>query len=363
LKQNWKKMKPFFKILGYLLILISNLLEIFAVWLLLTTPSSNVPWTAAIIHILAAVTLTIALSLFRLKIYDSSYANPMMTPAFCMALFMPVFGTFTVSLLSLLFKPVSEKETEIFADYLDYVKSIDADIQHFDRQSEDRLILRFLRIEPVVDLLKSKSKAMVWGSIDNLSRRADQTAVNLIRDSIRQEDAEIKFLASIGLEKMEEQLIQKIADAQIEMQTKDDLSAHREYIAAVLSYLTSEISPPELNTGLIEEALRAIREAESRFAATELQFYHARIHALAGNHVASNKIVNDLLQNEKLDAAMLPFAIDSFFRTGQLTIVKTLINRFVNCPDACEILEQQLFEIDPVELQEFWGLALEDNNS
>lgn len=363
-------MKLFFKIVAFLLIIISNLIEIMAVKLLLTINTTEIPWQVLKGHFVAAAILTVGLWLYRLKLNTSSdsddnswYSNPMTTPAFCMAFFMPVFGVFTVSLLALLFKPSEKNDTEVFADYLDYVKSIDNDVQRFDKQPEERLILRFLQIEPVVDLLKSKSKAMVWGSIDNLSRRADQTAVNLIRDSIRQEDAEIKFLASIGLEKMEEQLVKKIEDSLQELQIRNDLQAHKDYIEAVLSYLTSDISPSQLNTGLIDEALKTIRSAEEKFAANELKFHHARILALAGNITDSLKIIDELAMSQKLEDEMLPFAIDIYFRNGRLKPAGSLLQRLVKSPDAGEILEKQLYEIAPAELEEFWNAAFEEQKA
>lgn len=367
-------MKLLFKIVAFLLILLSNLIEIMAVRLLLVHKLPEFPWQALIFHLVASVVLTAGLWLFRLRLSENSdseanktaestnnfYSNPMMVPAFCMSFFMPVFGAFTVSLLSLLFKPTEKNDTEVFSDYLDYVKSIDDDIQRFDRQPEERLILRFLQTEPVVDLLKSKSKPMIWGSIDNLSRRADQTAVNLIRDSIRQEDAEIKFLASIGLEKMEEQLIKKVEDAQTELLEKNDLQAHKNFIEAVLDYLTSDISPSELNTGLIEEALKAIKSAEEKFSATGLKYHHARILFLSGDLPECLKITNELFTAQKLEDESLPFALEVYFKTGCMDRVKDLLKRLVKCPNAEEILEKQLYEIAPAELEEFWQDAFEE---
>lgn len=364
-------MKLFFKIAGIILLLISNVLEIVAVRILLTRTEDGHLY-ALFFHVIAALVMVIALVLFKVKLQEkntntlqqapqqSFYANPMLIPAFFMVIFIPIFGPITVSILALLIKPVSQKKTELFVDYIDYIKSIDPDMERFEKLPEERLILKFLRIEPVVDLLGSRSKSMVWGSIDNLSKRADQIAVDLIRSSIRQDDAEIKFLASIGLEKMEKQLLDRIENSHIELLEKDDLPSHRHYIESVLDYLNCGISPAELNTAIINEALRAVNSAEERFQAGELRFFHAQILARANQFEKSLKIMEELLNNEKLETEMIPFAMDSYFKAGNLDRVKQLITRFVASDKAGEILENQFFEIDVNELKEFWlGSAME----
>lgn len=350
--------------------MISNVLEIVAVRALLNKTGDGHLY-ALFLHVIAALVMLFALTVFKVKLQkknandlqdheQSFYANPMLIPAFFMVIFIPIFGPITVSILALLIKPVSQKKTELFVDYITYIKSIDNDIERFDKLPEEHLILKFLRIEPVVDLLGSRSKSMVWGSIDNLSKRADKVAVDLIRSSIRQDDAEIKFLASIGLEKMEKQLLDRIENNHNELLEKDDLPSHRLYVESVLDYLNSGIAPAELSTAMISEALRVINMAEKRFQAGELRFFHAQILASANEPIKSLNIIEELLNSNQLETVMIPFAVESYFKAGNLDRVKQLLSNFVASEKASEILASQLYEIDVNELKEFWsGSALE----
>ncbi len=364
-----QQMQLLYKIFGFLLLLLSNIIEIAAVRELLSK-TKNSHYQALFLHLIAGLVIVLGLALFRLRLdrndkktapkdddRNSFYPNPMFLPAFFMAVFMPVFGPLTVSILALLIRPVSRKTTEVYADYIDYIKSVDSDLERFDKIPEERLILKFLKIEPVVDLLGSKSKAMIWGSIDNLSKRADHSAVELIRASIRQNDAEIKFLASIGLEKMEKQLIDHIEKCHEGLIQKDDLQAHRAYVEAVLDFLNSGIAPAELSTTLIEDALKVVKAAETRFAAEELEFFHAQILASADENKKSLRLIEDLITKNKLEPVMMPFAMEAFFKAGKLQQVKKLINEFAACDSAQDILEKQLYEIDLNELEDFWSGA------
>jgi hypothetical protein len=218
-------MKLIFKILAFLVAALANICEVIAVQQVIGQKSTSFG-PAFTAHLFAALLIILAFFLYRVE-YDNNkpedqnlrqpkqeestgYNNPMAVPAFFISFFMPVFGTLTACIMGFLLQPRLQNESEIFKDYIDYVKTIKEDWPRFDKLSEDQLILKMLEVEPAVDTMDSASKSSVWGSIDNLRRRSDSGAVSLIREVMKKNDVEVKFLASIGLEKMEENFQEQI---------------------------------------------------------------------------------------------------------------------------------------------------------
>lgn len=370
-KQRSLPMKLFSKLVAFLVIVLANLCEVFAVaWV--AEPAATCPGKACFAHFLSAVLVTLAFALFRVEykideispVKDDSeeivervesYANPMLVPAFFIAFFIPMFGTLAISLLGLVCRPKKLCESPIFNDYIDYVKNIDDDVPRFDKASEEQIILKLLEVEPVVDTINSKSKTAVWGSIDNLSQRTDSRAVSLIRESIRQNDAEVKFLASIGLEKMEESFQQRIVAAEKTLKSEPSADNLKNYLKQALLYLRSGLSDLSLNRSLLQKLASRYDQYGKDFQDKELKMLRAQILFLAGDKSGSGELVEKLMTEKSVSGEMILPAAEILFANGRLSEVRSLLAELTEADYAIMGLENQGVEVDLDELREFWA--------
>ncbi len=362
-------MKHLFKILAFLIAALANICEIIAVQQVLE-PESACFGPACVAHLIAALLITLAFFLYRVKLDDKpeeknlgqpeqeepdGYNNPMAIPAFFISFFMPVFGTLTASIMGFLLQPRRQNESEIFKDYIDYVKTIKEDWPRFDKLSEDQLILKMLEVEPVVDAINSASKTSVWGSIDNLSRRADSGAVSLIRETIKKNDAEIKFLASIGLEKMEESFQERIADAERKLEGIHTVEAAVSYLRVSISYLNSGLSSVELNKSLLKKLFscceKFLQEDKDN---DELRFFRAQLLFLDGQKDASLTLIDDMLRKNTYKNEMLLDLAKIVFACGNLEKTLFLLEKIGKIDRSSLDLESEGIEIERDELFEFW---------
>lgn len=368
LKRKLKIMKLLFKIIAFLIVIFANVCEVVAVQQVLN-PMAACFGAACFAHLFAALLVTLGFFLYPVEANrrqeneqaDSenqeggSYSNPIVVPAFFIAFFIPVFGTFTASIMGFLLKPRQQNESEIFQDYINYVKTIKEDWPRFDKLSEDQLILKMLEVEPVVDAINSTSKTSVWGSIDNLSRRADSGAVSLIRDTIRKNDAEIKFLASIGLEKMEDSFQERMAKAEREFVREQTISSAIGYLQVSIQYLKSGLSSVELNKGLLQKLFSCCDKVLSEEPEnTELSFFKAQLLFFDGQKEASLKLIEEILKVDTLKNEMLLDTAKIVFACGDLEKTLVLLEKIGKTDRANFNLEADGIEIELEELLEFW---------
>lgn len=357
-------MKLFSKILAFLLVAVANIGEIVAI-ALVTEPGAECPGSACIIHIFSAVLIFLAFALYRVQIWENedsgndssksrAYANPIVIPAFFLAVFIPMFGILTVSILGFIIKPKNKSESPIFQDYIEYVKNIEEEAPRFDKSSEEQIILKLLEIEPVVDLINSSSKNAVWGSIENLSQRTDQGAVSLIRESIKQNDAEVKFLASIGIEKMEDQFQQKITQAENELKKNHSTAAACEYLKTSIAYLKSGLTSIELNRSLLNNLLKECNQYLAEAHDSELLFLKVQLLDLAGDKQKSLDLLNAMLAEHKIARHMVLSAAEIFFSAGRIKDVRRLLTDLDKDNEASLGLDRDEFETDLDEFREFW---------
>ncbi|MEW6710610.1 MAG: hypothetical protein AB1403_12365 [Candidatus Riflebacteria bacterium] len=350
------------KFFAFIIAAFANLCEIAAV-VFVVDKNAVCPGRACIAHLAASILVAIAFALFRVEYSDPAirkdrktvqYGNPIAVPAFFLAFFMPFFGTLTVSILGFATSPRPENQSQIFKDYVDYVKSINEDIPRFDDSSEEKIIFKLLEIEPVVDVIQNKSKTAVWGSIDNLSQRNDQGAVSLIRDSIRKDDAEIKFLSSIGLDKMEDRFQKRISDAFTDFQNEENINNAKNYLEVSISYLNSGLVPLELNQAMIRDLLEKSTKLAKQFHSEEILFRQAQVLFLAGSFTESIKILKNLIDEKKIKAAMIFPAAEILFKAGQSNLLLQILKELESADEESLKIDQSDFEVDLDELREFW---------
>ena len=355
-KKRSEKMNQLFKIFAILLFLVGNLIEVFFVWLL--PRADNIATEVVLfVHLLAALVVASGFLFIRhpedpddddSKTKGSSAFYPVLF----IALFIPVFGPLTASIVGLFVKPFAERSSKLFEDYLEYVKTDEERRPRFDKLPEDRIIMNGLDIEPVVDLIRSESKKDVWGSIDSLSTRADRNAVELIRQTISQDDAEIKFLASIGLEKIEDQLASNLEEAR---QNYKNNKGSRECLAllqAASKYIDSGLVPENLSREIAAEMLEVIDD--SAIKSSEINYYAALFLFSIDNVKESVVLVNKLVENQELSDFMYPTAMEIVMAFGDLDQVKVLMSEFVQKSESQEVIDELNLDINLDDLSDFW---------
>ena len=233
-------MKRLLNIVAIIVGLIANLVEIYSVWLLTLSKEPVSFVYSLVLHLAASIFIFIAVAFSFKKVQkeapdDNKLAdkeaeeefehivhpeiellektekeletketeqvkNPLLWPSFFLSFFLPIFGVFVTSVLAILISPNEKKESEVFDDYIDYIRLNASDRPRFSSINFESHVAGKLNLEPIVDLLSSNKKSVVWGSLENLSHRSDSLAVSLIKQTIQRSDMDIKYLSSLGLD-------------------------------------------------------------------------------------------------------------------------------------------------------------------
>jgi tetratricopeptide (TPR) repeat protein len=212
-----------------------------------------------------------------------------------------------------------------------------------------------LEVEPVVDTIESASKTTVWGSIDNLRRRSDSGAVSLIREVIKKNDAEIKFLASIGLEKMEENFQKQIIETGRNWEENHTLESAARYLRASIAYLKSGLSSIELNKSMIQKLFNCCDDVlHEDNENAEIRFFKAQLLFLDGQKDACLSLLEDIISKNDFKSEMLLEMAKIAFACGDLEKTLFLLEKISKSDQPGLDLESDGFDIEREELIEFW---------
>ena len=118
-------------------------------------------------------------------------------------------------------------------------------------------------VQPVADLLRAADpRTQRWG-IELLAKRSDGAAVELLREMLQAPDRDIQIAASGALQRVEEQLTERIGQAQARERQDPDLPERSMAVGdACLAYQESRLLDAEIGRywlGVAEVAYRAAR--------------------------------------------------------------------------------------------------------
>jgi hypothetical protein len=369
-----------------LLILIGNILEFFAVYFLLEKPDIRFN-QLFLLHFAACLLIMLGMFISRLKlkiihdehtkpkpIYivdndeweDASDTDneedeeiiiwhPFLFPSFSLAFFVPIFGPLTTSLLSMAITPIDGSNSEIFKEYLDYIRMHAPKGRRFDNTSSDKIVSDYMDIEPVVDLINTNNKSVIWGSIENLSKRSDHLAVNLIKQTMQRSDMDIKYLSSLGLDKIEENYAKNLKDFKENATSIEDAKNFCSKLEELIQYHSSRILPAELAQELENEALKLSSLGLKMFPeSNDIEAYHAKFLTWKGDEAKATAIFDKLFRQKKLPERFSLEVAEIFLKKGKIETVKSLVKRFTSSEFNQEFLDNSGYELQLDELRSFW---------
>jgi hypothetical protein len=371
-----------------LLILIGNILEFFAVYLLLEKPEIKFN-QLFLLHFAACILIMLGMIISRLKLkiiknkqakskpiyivdnkeWEESSGtdsqskenekiiiwHPFLLPSFSLAFFVPIFGPLTTSLLSMVITPIDGSNSAIFKEYLDYIRMNAPKGRRFNKTSSDQIVSDYMDIEPVVDLLNTNNKSVIWGSIENLSKRSDHLAVNLIKQTMQRSDMDIKYLSSLGLDKIEENYAQNLKNFKENATSIEDDKSFCNKLEELIQYHNSRILPAELSLELENEAIKLSLLGQKMFPQSPgIEAYHAKFLTWKGEETKATAIFGKLFRQKKLPERFSLEVAEIFLKKGKIETVKALVKRFTSSEFNQEFLDNSGYELQLDELRSFW---------
>jgi hypothetical protein len=259
------------------------------------------------------------------------------------------------SVLAILVSPNEKKESEVFDDYIDYIRLNASDRPRFSPINIESHVAGKLNIEPVVDLLNSNKKSVVWGSLENLSHRSDSLAVSLIKQTIQRSDMDIKYLSSLGLDRIESIYSNKLAIKRIAIKQHPSITNYTKLFELVLQYINSGLLDKELSENLINETLASISHADDQYPGNPtISAYKASFLLNLKKTEEARNIFKDLMDKNLLADKFKIQACEVFFQSSELEILETLVKDLTKNEFNQNYIEKVQFETELSDLREFW---------
>ncbi|MBF0499175.1 MAG: hypothetical protein HQM09_03540 [Candidatus Riflebacteria bacterium] len=271
---------------------------------------------------------------------------------------MPFLGVPGLTLLAL-GRTLHEKETsEAFEEYREYIRYR---VQHkrlFHPIEKESALLEKMNIEPVIDLLTGRDKNQIWGSIEVLSKSGDERSVSLIKKTMDNQDMDVKFYSSWGLDKIETRYQKALQLAKDEAILDFDRQKVVEYISLLHQYLNSQLVEGPMIKFQAEEALALLDETLAHHPEDyELLGQKALFMTLADQMKESLHLYRKLFTMQKLSSHLYPNFAEALYLTGDFVEVAQVIDAFSGNPENEIHLVGRPIETSLEDLRAFWVKA------
>ncbi len=342
----------------------ANLCEGIFLWVLLVLPAAL--FLGVFLHVLGAFLLHAGLKWGgggAAPMVDPGPGRPVRVPAatLCLpialplGLLVPFFGTPGVTLLCLILPEERPPQSAMVQDYLEYVKHRGGATVRYEPIDVEEATLERLNVEPVVDLLSDSDKPLVWGSIEMLSKIADEEAVNLIRKTMDDQDMDVKFFSSWGLDRIEGRFLQDLERRRRELGAKATREGLVGFLEAMNRYLRSGLLDKPMAGAYFRETSAWLKDLLRRMGDDpETVALLAVGNQLAGNQAESLEGFLKLKSQKKLHARFLPDCATACFEAGDLDSVKELIREFCSVKENQVFLEGRVGDPSILALRDFW---------
>jgi hypothetical protein len=269
--------------------------------------------------------------------------------------FIPFLGIPGLTLL-VYFSPMDRiEQSKAVEEYRKYIQYQITHRRTYAKIHHDNTVLEKLNIEPVMDLLSGRDKNLVWGSIEVLSRMSDDKAVSLIRKTMANQDMDVKFYSSWGLDRIEDRYFALKKEAETNLAAEFSRENIIALVAVMDDYLSSRLVEGPIIAVNAKETLKTIDQALREFPDdSELIAYQALFFHYAGNERHSLETYRGLQQAQRLPAAfVLPFA-ESLYNARRFAETATLLKPFVIREEHQEYLDLMGVEAPLSDFREFW---------
>ncbi len=221
--------------------LLAYLLEISAFWFYINR--SEAPYfiyVAVCVHILAGLSFFITRPKPR-SLPGVGYYYPRLMALF--TIFMPGIGLFGTS-MTLMFSRIFMTSHGLAKEYKE--KAFESGALDVDLPDDiNAFLYEELDIHPIADILAGDDLGMKRGAVNLLRRIGSAEAVSLLRKSLSDENAEVRFYAHTALARMEEDYSQLLDKAEMRTKKYDSAQSHAELGTVYRNYANSGL--PEIN--------------------------------------------------------------------------------------------------------------------
>ena len=276
------------------------------------------------------------------------------TVAIPVGLFIPFFGI-PAMLTMFFFCRRGHGNKDIFSDYLTFIEHRVTLRPTFQRIDPQEHTLQKLSVEPIVDALHSTDKAITRGSIEVLSRLADQNAIGLIRRTLDHPDMDVKFYSSWGLDQIEDEHLSTIKKLQAAREKDPNRENSLALLVALEQYLATGLVDEVTRTFHIAECSRLLQDTIKRWGPDrELLLAQAMVCKQEGALAKNVELLRLLDDEEPLPGRMRLDLAETLFRTGEFDEVTRIVEEWTSIPENEKLLHDQEIEVTMQTLREFW---------
>ena len=207
---------------------------------------------------LGALLCHLLASLFALLLWRREFkASPLVAArAALLVVFFPVAGVLGAWLSLVATRKAQRGLIEAYRSYIAF-DPLQAHRATLFRRAEDA-VRRELSVRPLSDELRQGSFASKQAASMALAAMGDASGVKILRDSVQDEDLDTRLFASLGLLRMDERFVQRIRQAQEQLELDgSDPVAWIDLAEANRAYATSGLPSGEAAIALWQHTLRA----------------------------------------------------------------------------------------------------------
>lgn len=213
-----------------------------AVWLYLQRDiSDNYIYAAIATHLLSALSFLLFTTAKPRSVPGIGYYYPRIAALF--SVFMPLIGLVGIS-LTLLMARVFMTSHGLAEDYKEKAyegTGVDVDLP----TDVTEFLYDEVDVHPIADVLSGDDMGMKRGAVNLLRRIGSAEAVKLLRKSLSDENAEVRFYAHTALTRLEEDYAQSLEKVRLKAERYDSAQAHAELAITCRNYARSAL--PEVN--------------------------------------------------------------------------------------------------------------------
>ncbi len=274
--------------------------------------------------------------------------------------FLPLFGTPGLVLLTLVLRLEEREYLQAVEEYRSFIRFRQVkkkQFHHIDVREEAR---RRLDIEPVVDLLATSEKNLVWGSIEVLSKLSDERAVGMIRRTMDRQDMDVKFYSAWGLDRIEQKFQQQRLWLEAQLSRQFALGPLYDLLQTFDRMQEASLLEGPLHQRLARAALEWVERGLQAWPDQEQLFgYRAYFLSHAGETAQARAAYLELMQLGRLPERFFPDAAALFFRAREFQQVEQLMQVFTANPANEPHLAGKLVETSLDDLRDLWATRQE----
>jgi hypothetical protein len=294
-----------------------------------------------LIHTISSLSFTIAASLFFRSI------SPLfITLNFCSFFLFPIMGAIFYG--SLMVSLMLSKKMELLSDFHD--ESTPQNLNYETTETFEESIQKNINVEPLVEIIRSHHLGtdLKRGAIETLTQICDPVSVTLLKECLSDPDTEVRFYASSGLSRIEENLNEQILKYK-EKTGRDEATAEDffQYGKSYYEFIYLSIQDNDSLTYYLNMSIDNFLIACNRNKSEKkYKEFLQKAYANAGEHEKSKEIEQEL-ENESKDPV---YEAETQFKD----------NKFKECKSTLNNLNSQWNIIKDV--QELWSKAQLKNN-